>query len=111
MNNTALVSTSGWHCGKRRTAEFHPASADRGRHADPAYSGATAYARSRYLGYRRTAAGRTPVTTVAIPDSRRRHEIIERVRSACRDENVRLTGSVLIDESDLLESPGGSGHV
>ncbi|EPL8093478.1 ATP-dependent DNA helicase RecG [Morganella morganii] len=48
--------------------------------------------------------GRTPVTTVAIPDSRR-HEIIERVRSACQDENRQAYWvCTLIDESDLLEA-------
>ncbi|WP_404881162.1 DEAD/DEAH box helicase, partial [Klebsiella pneumoniae] len=48
--------------------------------------------------------GRTPVTTVAIPDSRR-HEIIERVRSACQDEKRQAYWvCTLIDESDLLEA-------
>lgn len=48
--------------------------------------------------------GRTPVTTVAIPDSRR-HEIIERVRSACLDEKRQAYWvCTLIDESDLLEA-------
>ncbi|MEX9771896.1 ATP-dependent DNA helicase RecG [Morganella morganii] len=48
--------------------------------------------------------GRTPVTTVAIPDSRR-YEIIERVRSACQDEKRQAYWvCTLIDESDLLEA-------
>ncbi|MBC6659909.1 ATP-dependent DNA helicase RecG, partial [Morganella morganii] len=48
--------------------------------------------------------GRTPVTTVAIPDSRR-HEIIERVRNACQDEKRQAYWvCTLIDESDLLEA-------
>ena len=43
--------------------------------------------------------GRTPVTTVAIPDSRR-HEIIERVRNACQDEKRQAYWvCTLIDES------------
>ncbi|WP_272580490.1 ATP-dependent DNA helicase RecG [Providencia sp. PROV266] len=48
--------------------------------------------------------GRTPVTTVAIPDTRR-NDIIERVRQACIDEG-RQTYWVctLIDDSEVLEA-------
>ena len=35
--------------------------------------------------------GRTPVTTVAIPDTRR-SDIIDRVRNACTHEGRRLLG-------------------
>ncbi|CAD5255696.1 ATP-dependent DNA helicase [Alteromonas sp. 38] len=47
--------------------------------------------------------GRTPVTTVVLPDSRRA-EVIERVRTACK-ENGRQAYWVctLIDESEVLE--------
>lgn len=48
--------------------------------------------------------GRTPVTTVAIPDSRRA-EIIERVKSACQTEGRQAYWvCTLIEESDLLEA-------
>jgi len=48
--------------------------------------------------------GRTPVTTVAIADTRR-HEIIERVRHACNDEGRQAYWvCTLIEESDLLEA-------
>lgn len=48
--------------------------------------------------------GRTPVTTVAIADTRR-GEIIERVRSACRDEKRQAYWvCTLIEESELLEA-------
>lgn len=48
--------------------------------------------------------GRTPVTTVAIPDTRR-HEIIERVRHACHDEGRQAYWvCTLIEESELLEA-------
>lgn len=48
--------------------------------------------------------GRTPVTTVAIADTRRQ-EIIERVRHACRDEGRQAYWvCTLIEESDLLEA-------
>ncbi len=48
--------------------------------------------------------GRTPVTTVAIPDSRRT-EIIRRVRQACLQEQRQAYWvCTLIDESDLLEA-------
>ncbi|WP_413484320.1 ATP-dependent DNA helicase RecG [Morganella psychrotolerans] len=48
--------------------------------------------------------GRTPVTTVAIPDSRR-GDIIERVRSACMDEQRQAYWvCTLIDESEMLEA-------
>jgi ATP-dependent DNA helicase RecG len=48
--------------------------------------------------------GRTPVTTVAIPDSRRA-DIIERVRQACLSERRQAYWvCTLIDESDLLEA-------
>lgn len=48
--------------------------------------------------------GRTPVTTVAIPDSRR-SDIIERVNSACQQEGRQAYWvCTLIEESDLLEA-------
>ena len=48
--------------------------------------------------------GRTPVTTVAIPDTRR-SDIIERVRNASTSENRQAYWvCTLIEESDLLEA-------
>lgn len=48
--------------------------------------------------------GRTPVTTVAIADTRR-NDIIERVRNACISEGRQAYWvCTLIDESDLLEA-------
>ncbi len=48
--------------------------------------------------------GRTPVTTVAIPDSRR-NEIINRVRQACTEENRQAYWvCTLIEDSELLEA-------
>lgn len=48
--------------------------------------------------------GRTPVTTVAIPDTRRA-EIIERVKSACMEEGRQAYWvCTLIEESELLEA-------
>ena len=47
--------------------------------------------------------GRTPVTTVAIPDSRR-DDIIARVRHACQDGRQAYWVCTLIEESDLLEA-------
>ncbi|MEY8712439.1 ATP-dependent DNA helicase RecG [Mangrovibacter phragmitis] len=48
--------------------------------------------------------GRTPVTTVAIPDSRR-PDIIERVRHACAQEGRQAYWvCTLIEESELLEA-------
>ncbi|SEK89656.1 ATP-dependent DNA helicase RecG [Kosakonia sacchari] len=48
--------------------------------------------------------GRTPVTTVAIPDTRR-NDIIDRVRNACIDEGRQAYWvCTLIEESDLLEA-------
>ncbi|QHM77619.1 ATP-dependent DNA helicase RecG [Mixta theicola] len=48
--------------------------------------------------------GRTPVTTVAIPDTRRA-EIIERVKRACQNEGRQAYWvCTLIEESDLLEA-------
>mgnify|MGYP005980641127 CR=1 FL=1 len=48
--------------------------------------------------------GRTPVTTVAIPDTRR-VDIIERVRNACLQEGRQAYWvCTLIEESDLLEA-------
>lgn len=48
--------------------------------------------------------GRTPVTTVAIADTRR-SEIIERVRHACHDEGRQAYWvCTLIEESELLEA-------
>ncbi|WP_426446875.1 ATP-dependent DNA helicase RecG [Siccibacter colletis] len=48
--------------------------------------------------------GRTPVTTVAIPDTRR-SDIIERVRHACSEEGRQAYWvCTLIEESELLEA-------
>ena len=48
--------------------------------------------------------GRTPVTTVAIPDTRR-NDIIDRVRQACMSEGRQAYWvCTLIEESDLLEA-------
>ncbi|NDL64728.1 ATP-dependent DNA helicase RecG [Acerihabitans arboris] len=48
--------------------------------------------------------GRTPVTTVAIPDTRR-EDIIQRVRQACLQEQRQAYWvCTLIEESDLLEA-------
>ncbi|MFC0229161.1 ATP-dependent DNA helicase RecG [Serratia aquatilis] len=48
--------------------------------------------------------GRTPVTTVAIPDTRRA-DIIQRVKNACLEENRQAYWvCTLIEESDLLEA-------
>ncbi|WP_058972462.1 ATP-dependent DNA helicase RecG [Type-D symbiont of Plautia stali] len=47
--------------------------------------------------------GRTPVTTVAIPDSRR-GDIIERVKNACHEGRQAYWVCTLIEESDVLEA-------
>ena len=48
--------------------------------------------------------GRTPVTTVAIPDTRR-NDIISRVKSACEQENRQAYWvCTLIEESEMLEA-------
>ncbi len=48
--------------------------------------------------------GRTPVTTVAIPDTRRA-DIIQRVKSACQEEGRQAYWvCTLIEESELLEA-------
>ena len=52
--------------------------------------------------------GRTPIQTVALPDSRRA-EIIERIRSACLNEGRQAYWvCTLIDESEVLEAQAAS---
>ncbi|MGL5304264.1 MAG: ATP-dependent DNA helicase RecG [Aeromonas sp.] len=46
--------------------------------------------------------GRTPITTVALPDSRR-GDVIERVKLACTEGKQAYWVCTLIDESDVLE--------
>ena len=47
--------------------------------------------------------GRTPVTTVAIGDNRR-HEVVERVRQACKEQGRQAYWvCTLIDESEVLQ--------
>jgi len=46
--------------------------------------------------------GRRPVTTIAIPDSRR-DEVVERVRRACRDGQQAYWVCPLIEESEVLD--------
>ena len=47
--------------------------------------------------------GRTPVTTVAMPDSRR-EEVVQRIRSACLAGRQAYWVCPLIEESELLEA-------
>ena len=47
--------------------------------------------------------GRTPVTTVAVPDSRRQ-DVIERVRSACEQGRQAYWVCTLVEESEVLEA-------
>jgi len=47
--------------------------------------------------------GRTPVTTVAIPDTRR-EEIVARVEHACREGRQAYWVCTLVEESELLEA-------
>jgi ATP-dependent DNA helicase RecG len=47
--------------------------------------------------------GRTPVTTVALPDSRR-DEVIERVRAACQEGRQAYWVCTLIEESEALQA-------
>jgi ATP-dependent DNA helicase RecG len=47
--------------------------------------------------------GRTPVATVAMPDSRR-DEVVQRIRNACRDGRQAYWVCPLIEESALLEA-------
>ncbi|GAM77276.1 ATP-dependent DNA helicase recG [Vibrio ishigakensis] len=48
--------------------------------------------------------GRTPIQTVAIPDTKR-DEIIERIRSACAEQGKQAYWvCTLIDESEVLEA-------
>jgi ATP-dependent DNA helicase RecG len=47
--------------------------------------------------------GRTPVATVAIPDSRR-DEVVQRIRKACLEGRQAYWVCPLIEESDLLEA-------
>lgn len=47
--------------------------------------------------------GRTPITTVAVPDSRR-DEVIERVRGACAGGRQAYWVCTLVEESELLQA-------
>ncbi|MDE9448317.1 ATP-dependent DNA helicase RecG, partial [Xenorhabdus bovienii] len=48
--------------------------------------------------------GRTPVTTVAIPDTRR-NDIIQRIKNACLDEGRQAYWvCTLIEDSEMLEA-------
>ncbi len=47
--------------------------------------------------------GRTPVQTVVLPDTRR-HEVVLRVRNACRDGRQAYWVCTLIEESDTLQA-------
>nr|WP_086938417.1 ATP-dependent DNA helicase RecG [Thaumasiovibrio occultus] len=52
--------------------------------------------------------GRTPIQTVAVPDTRRK-DIIDRVRAACLDEGRQAYWvCTLIDESEVLEAQAAS---
>lgn len=52
--------------------------------------------------------GRTPIQTVALPDSRR-PQIIERIRAACQQEGRQIYWvCTLIDESEVLEAQAAS---
>ena len=62
----------------------------------------TAYADLDYSVIDELPAGRKPVTTVVIPDSRR-EEVIERISAACNDGEQAYWVCTMIEESDVLQ--------
>ena len=86
-------------------ARLPSASVNHDRHANPNERlRMTAYADLDTSVIDELPPGRTPVTTVAIPDTRR-SDIIDRVRNACTHEGRQAYWvCTLIEESDLLEA-------
>ncbi len=90
--------------GERPAAGLPSASVDHDRHADPRTLAMTAYADLDTSVIDELPPGRTPVTTVAIPDTRRT-DIIDRVHHACITEGRQAYWvCTLIEESELLEA-------
>ncbi len=77
--------------GERPAAGLPSASVDHDRHAHPRTLAMTAYADLDTSVIDELPPCRTPVTTVAIPDTRR-IDIIDRVRHACMTEGRRVLG-------------------
>ncbi len=89
---------------RRPAAGLPSASVDHDRHANPRTLAMTAYADLDTSVIDELPPGRTPVTTVAIPDTRRT-DIIDRVRHACMTEGRQAYWvCTLIEESELLEA-------
>ncbi len=93
MNSTALA-VSRLALWSAAAAGFPSAPADHDATPIPRTLAMTAYADLDTSTIDELPPGRnTPVTTVAIPDTRR-SDIIDRVRNACTMKDVRRTGSV-----------------
>ncbi len=105
MSSTALACISVWRCGKKAKQQgFHPHQLIMTATPIPRTLAMTAYADLDTSTIDELPPGRTPVTTVAIPDTRR-SDIIDRVRNACTHEGRQAYWvCTLIEESELLEA-------
>lgn len=92
-NSTVLayISAALWEKGQQQG--FHPHQLIMTATPIPRTLAMTAYADLDTSVIDELPPGRTPVTTVAIPDTRR-SDIIDRVRNACTHEGAGRTGSV-----------------
>ncbi|MCG7584512.1 ATP-dependent DNA helicase RecG [Photobacterium sp. OFAV2-7] len=118
FNNLALVIIDEQHrFGVHQRLELREKGANEGRYPHqlimtatpiPRTLAMTAYADLETSVIDELPPGRTPIQTVALPDSRRA-EIIERIRSACLNEGRQAYWvCTLIDESEVLEAQAAS---
>ncbi|MCW8329560.1 ATP-dependent DNA helicase RecG [Photobacterium sp. SDRW27] len=118
FNNLALVIIDEQHrFGVHQRLELREKGANDGRYPHqlimtatpiPRTLAMTAYADLETSVIDELPPGRTPIQTVALPDSRRA-EIIERIRSACLNEGRQAYWvCTLIDESEILEAQAAS---
>ncbi|MGF1758096.1 ATP-dependent DNA helicase RecG [Photobacterium sagamiensis] len=118
FNNLALVIIDEQHrFGVHQRLELREKGANEGRYPHqlimtatpiPRTLAMTAYADLETSVIDELPPGRTPIQTVALPDSRRA-EIVERIRSACLNEGRQAYWvCTLIDESEVLEAQAAS---
>ncbi|WP_299017178.1 ATP-dependent DNA helicase RecG [uncultured Photobacterium sp.] len=118
FNNLALVIIDEQHrFGVHQRLELREKGANNGRYPHqlimtatpiPRTLAMTAYADLETSVIDELPPGRTPIQTVALPDSRRA-EIIQRIRSACLNEGRQAYWvCTLIDESEVLEAQAAS---
>ena len=101
-SSIASAYTSAWRCGTRASADGHPHQLVMTATPIPRTLAMAAYADLDTSVIDELPPGRQPVSTIAVPDTRR-GEVVERVRAACASGQQAYWVCPLIEESEVLD--------